>query len=142
MSYKFSILVNWLVVNTKIVNFLQLFFDRGFNMVERIKELCKKNNTTMGTLEKEMGLGNGTIRRWDERMPGADRALALANRLGVTVEYLLTGKEAADLTPEEQLLVDYYRTTNPTGRAATLATARTNSELMPKEAQSSDSKIG
>ena len=44
------------------------------DIVKRIKQKCAEKGTTMGTLEKELGFANGTIRRWDERVPGADRA--------------------------------------------------------------------
>lgn len=111
-------------------------------IVERIKARCKEKGTSMNALEKELGFGNGNIRRWDERIPGADRVLLLANKLEVSVDWLLTGKEAAELSPEEQKLVNYYRNTNSTGRLATMGTAKMNSELMPQEQQSSTSKIG
>jgi len=62
-------------------------------MVEQIKELCAAHNTNIKSLEKELGFGNGTIRRWDERKPSYDRIESVARRFGVTVEYLLTGEE-------------------------------------------------
>lgn len=86
-------------------------------IVERIKKRCKEKATTMGTLEKELGFGNGNIRRWDERMPGADRVLAVANKLEVSVDWILTGKEHGDLTPEEQTLVDTFRGCNSIGQS-------------------------
>lgn len=107
-------------------------------MVERIKEKCKQLGTSMGALEKELGFANGSIRRWDERVPGIDRAYLLANRLGVSIEWILTGKEAADLTPDEQQLVDLYRATDERGRRRIRQTA----ELEAQEQKSSISKIG
>lgn len=107
-------------------------------MVERIKEKCKQKGTTMGTLEKELGFGNGTIRRWDERTPSADKVLMLANRLEVSMEWILTGKESADLTPEEQKLVDYYRRADERGRRSIMRTAESESA----ELESSTSAIG
>lgn len=85
-------------------------------IVERIKNKCAEKGTTMGTLEKELGFANGTIRRWDEKKPSLDRAYKLANRLDITLEWLITGKEAPDLTPEEQKLVEYYRSMDDTGK--------------------------
>lgn len=92
----------------------------------------------MNALEKELGFGNGNIRRWDEREPGANRVLLLANRLDVTVEWILTGKEAADLTPEEQQLVDCYRRADERGKRTILRTAESES----MELESSSSRIG
>lgn len=62
-------------------------------MVEQIKALCAANNTNIKSLEKELGFGNGTIRRWDERKPSYDRIESVARRFGVPV---------SDLTGEGQ----------------------------------------
>lgn len=108
-------------------------------MVERIKARCKEMNTTMGTLEKELGFANGSIRRWDERMPGVDRAYILANRLQVSIEWLLTGKEAGEpMTEDEQLLLSCYRMTDDRGKRTILRTAKAESG----EETSSTSGIG
>lgn len=114
-------------------------------IVERIKALCKKKGTTMGTLEKELGLGNGSIRRWNERTPGADKILLIANRLEVTTDWLLTGKETKDLEPNEQELVKLYRTTNDIGQPLIIKQAESIQQTLPREKQeqeSSNSMIG
>lgn len=85
-------------------------------IVERIKQKCKEQKTSMNALEKELGFGNGTIRMWDIKEPGANKVILVAERLGLSLDWLLTGKESADLTPEEQKLVDTYRNCNPVGR--------------------------
>lgn len=107
-------------------------------LVDRIKLKCKENNTSMNALEGELGFGNGTLRRWDERTPGADRLLILANRLNISVDWLLTGKETDQLSPDEKRLVDLYRNTDNRGKRAILRTAESES----MELESSDSKIG
>lgn len=108
------------------------------DIVKRIKEKCAEKGTTMGTLEKELGFANGSIRRWDERVPGADRVLTLANRLEISVDWLLTGKESGNLTPEEQLLVDHYRRADNRGKRSIMRIAESESE----ELESSTSKLG
>lgn len=108
------------------------------DIVDRIKRKCAEKGTTMGTLEKELGFANGTIRRWDERVPGADRVLTLANRLEISVDWLLTGKESGNLTPEEQLLVDHYRRADDRGKRSIMRTAESESA----ELESSTSRIG
>ncbi len=102
-------------------------------IVDRIKSKCKEEKTTIAALERELGFGNGTIRMWDTKTPGADKVIIMANRLGCSLDWLLTGKEAGELTPEEQKLVDYYRNTNPTGQSLTMQTAKANSEALPAE---------
>lgn len=101
----------------------------------------------MGTLEKELGFGNGSIRRWDEKTPGADKVLLIANRLEVTIDWLLTGKEAKDLTQDEKKLIELYRKTNDEGQPITMKHAEDIQKVLPrqetlKEQISSNSKIG
>ena len=98
------------------------------DIVKRIKQKCAEKGTTMGTLEKELGFANGSIRRWDERVPG----------LEISVDWLLTGKESGNLTPEEQQLIDYYRKADDRGKRSILRTAESEST----ELESSASKLG
>lgn len=62
-------------------------------LLDRIKELCEQYSYTFASLEREAGLGQGTIRRWDKNIPSADKLLSVANLLDTTVDYLLTGKK-------------------------------------------------
>lgn len=114
-------------------------------IVERIKTLCKQKGTTMGTLEKELGLGNGSIRRWDQKTPGADKILLIANRLEVTTDWLLTGKESTGLESNEQNLINIYRETNDIGQPLIIKQAESIQQALPREKQeqkSSNSMIG
>lgn len=61
-------------------------------MVEQIKQLCVKNGTSIKALEKELGFGNGTIRRWDTSKPSIDKILKVAEKFSVSASYL-TGEE-------------------------------------------------
>lgn len=110
-------------------------------MVNRIKQKCIEKKTTMGALEKELGFANGTIRRWDERKPSVDRAIALANRLEVSVEWLVTGKERKDLSPEEQILVDTFRRCNSTGKLLIQEHADTIRKTLPAEQENQDAGV-
>ena len=107
-------------------------------MVERIKKICKQKGTNISNLEKELGFGNGNIRRWDERVPSVERVYILAKRLSVSVDYLLTGKEASELSEEEQKLVELYRLADDRGKKNIIRTA----EAERMEQESSASKIG
>ena len=59
-------------------------------MVKEIRELCVKHGTNIKALEKELGFGNGTIRKWDDQSPSLDRFLKVVKRLNTSV-YELTG---------------------------------------------------
>lgn len=68
----------------------------------RIKEACKAHGTSMYKLEKELGLGNGTIGKWGKngRVPNYANLLAVANALGVTVDDLIGTAETQAEYPE------------------------------------------
>ncbi|MDK2965116.1 helix-turn-helix transcriptional regulator [Lacrimispora sp.] len=67
------------------------------DLKERIKELCKKNNISMNQLEQELDFGKGYISKLGKSTPNATKIQQLANRLGVTVDYLMTGNTDDDI---------------------------------------------
>lgn len=64
---------------------------------ERIRALCRKGGTSIPKLELELGLGSGSISKWDKVSPKADTLQKIADRFGVTVDYLLTGRISSDV---------------------------------------------
>lgn len=63
------------------------------DLKERIKELCKKNNISMNQLEQELDFGKGYISKLGKSTPNTTKIHQLAIRLGVSVDYLMTGNE-------------------------------------------------
>ena len=108
------------------------------SIVERIKARCKEKGTSMNALEKELGFGNGSIRLWDKKEPGSQKVILVAERLDLSLDWLLTGKESGNLTSEEQQLIDYYRKADDRGKRSILRTAESEST----ELESSASKLG
>lgn len=107
-------------------------------IVERIKQKAKEKGLNISQLEKELNIGNGVIRRWDDRNPNAEQVYNVAICLNTTVEWLLTGKEAAELSSDEQTLVNYYRQADDRGKRYIMRTAEAEST----ELKSSTSQIG
>ena len=72
-------------------------------IADRIKEICAQKGTSMYKLEKQLNLGNGTIGKWGKngRQPTYDKAVAVANALGVSTDYLLEGEQKEKPTSEE-----------------------------------------
>lgn len=62
-------------------------------MVEKIRCLCKVQGKTLSSLEKECGLGSGTINKWDKSSPSINKVVAVADVLGVPVSYLIDEQE-------------------------------------------------
>ena len=59
-------------------------------MVRNIVDKCKEKGISVAELERQAGLAQRTVYRWDENKPSVDKALAVANVLGVTVNELMT----------------------------------------------------
>ncbi|MDK8641303.1 helix-turn-helix domain-containing protein [Niallia taxi] len=66
------------------------------SLVEKVKYLCKQRKTTVASLERSLDFGNGTIRKWDNAYPSADKLKRVADYFGVTVDYLLNENEDTD----------------------------------------------
>ncbi|MDE6492390.1 MAG: helix-turn-helix domain-containing protein [Lactobacillus sp.] len=61
-------------------------------LTERIKTLAEPLHMTFASIEREVGIGRGTIRKWDVNCPAADKLLKVANLLNTTMDYLMTGQ--------------------------------------------------
>lgn len=74
------------------------------NMADRISNLIKCRGLTNHAVEKELGFGNGAIRRFATSSPSVDKIVLLSNFLNVSVDYIITGKsgEPCDELPEEE----------------------------------------
>ena len=109
------------------------------DIVERIKAKSKEKGTNIATLEKELGIGNGVIRRWNERKPGAEQVYKIAVCLNTTVEWLLTGKSTNEnFTKEEKSIIAAYRKADP----AEQGVIKKILDIQEQEEKLSQSKIG
>lgn len=78
-------------------------------VLERIKEECRiKKNISITTLEQELGYSNGSLAKAKD-IPSS-RIYEIANYLGVSMEYLLTGQKPGIPTwePEQLELIELY----------------------------------
>lgn len=74
--------------------------------IEKIKTLCKERGLSLYSLEKSLGMGNGTIGKWGlpNRKPNLDNVMAVANALGVSVSELTNeSKKISALKDEDGL---------------------------------------
>lgn len=83
-------------------------------MIERIKRLCKEQGTNITKLCIEVTGNSGNLSTWNKGHMRSDYLLKCAQILGVTTDYLLTGKEPqnqseTDLTDDEIELLSTYR---------------------------------
>lgn len=68
------------------------------NSVERVKSICKERKIAISKLEKDLGFSNGYIGQLRKGVFPADRLALIANYLGVSADFLMTGEEK---TPTE-----------------------------------------
>lgn len=78
------------------------------NLKELIKELCKKRNVTMSSVEDKLGFARGYLSKLDKSTPNTARIQKIADYFGVTMDYLMTGEEneskelSPQLTPKDE----------------------------------------
>lgn len=111
-------------------------------LFNRMKRKCEEAGTNFKKIEQELGFGNGTLRKWEHQNPSYDKVIAVAKSLNVSFTWLATGKEEAELSPEEQKLLENYRNCNSTGQGLIQENAESIRARLPKEQQSSISPNG
>ena len=74
------------------------------SVYERIESLRKERKLSQGKLEKELGFSNGSVSKWKNSTPTMERLQKIADYFGVTVDYLMTGKESDE--SESSILIE------------------------------------
>lgn len=77
------------------------------NSVERVKSLCKERKIPISKLEKDLGYSNGYISQLRKGVFPSNRLVNIAEYLGVSTEYIMTGKDepkemASELTARDK----------------------------------------
>lgn len=107
-------------------------------MVERIRELCKRDGTNFSAVEKELGFANASLKKTTGAIQ-ADRLYALARRFDVSMEYLLTGIKDEHIKKDEKEMLDVYRELSPEKRMGLIEYARYMKDTQKK---TDSSKVG
>lgn len=64
---------------------------------EQVIRLCAERKISVAKLERETGLGNGTIGRWVKSSPSVENAKKVAKFFGVTLDELIKeGEQCRD----------------------------------------------
>ena len=69
------------------------------SLINKIRELCKFNNTTITELEKTLGYSNGSLVKSPAHTLRSDRIQEIANYFNVSPTYLLTEKMKYNICP-------------------------------------------
>ena len=77
------------------------------NSVERVRTICSERKIPISRLERDLGFSNGYIGQLRKGVFPADRLAMIANYLGVTNNYHLTGEQSKKApTPEGEREID------------------------------------
>ena len=68
-------------------------------LIDRISDTIKKKGLTFNRVEHDCGLGNGTIKRWNEQSPRLDKLVAVSEYLDVSLDYLVFGTRCSEISP-------------------------------------------
>lgn len=62
-------------------------------LYEQIREAAKTRGYSINRLEQELGFARSSINKFNKNAPSVDKLLKIAETLGVTIDYLMTGTE-------------------------------------------------
>lgn len=84
-------------------------------ILDRVKKLCTDKGISVGDLEKELELSNGSIYKWIKTTPGADKVEKVADYFNVSVDYLLGRTDQKENMPETENTTDQLEEEFPEG---------------------------
>ena len=61
------------------------------NLIERLEKTAQERGVSFFCVERDLQLGNGTIKRWAEQSPRLDKLVSVAKYLNVSLDYLVFG---------------------------------------------------
>ena len=90
------------------------FETHGMQIVKRISLICDEKKIVKKSVSESLGLPDNCFANWSARgtIPAGDICIRIAEYLGVSVEWLVTGKENG-LTSEERTLLRQWKILTP-----------------------------
>ena len=90
--------------------------------IDRIETLLEERNEKGTHLADSIGIKNQSFSDWKKRgtIPAADIVLKIADYFNVSIDWLLTGKDKAGITPDESELLCKYNSLQPHNKNAVL----------------------
>ena len=115
--------------------------------IERILITAEEKHIKQADIAKAIGKGTSQITNWKNRNsdPPIEHLPAIAKLLNVSVEWLITGKEASALPTmqeDKQRLLNFYDQCNLEGQSRIMEQAEFIAQKYPKEENLSKYKIG
>lgn len=104
-------------------------------ITERIFTILSQNKLSQKDFAKIIDVNEKTVSAWKKNnsLPPLDKISNISDCLGVSIDYLLTGKEksssAVELNADEQELLTYYNKLQDINKGKVIGTAKTLAEL-------------
>lgn len=93
---------------------------------ERIQLICKERKIPIYKVEDDLNFSRGYISKLNQSNPNSGKILMIAEYLGVTPNYLLTGKEAVpSLNEKQEQLLSIARQLTPENQELLIELAAT-----------------
>lgn len=91
------------------------FETNGLQIVNRITKICEEKGIVRKSVSEALGLPDNCFSNWSARgtVPAGDICLKIADYLGVSVEWLISGKESG-LSKSERQLLSMFTSLSPT----------------------------
>lgn len=109
---------------------------------ERIQEKATEKGISIKALEKEVGIGNGIIKKWNTSSPQCNKLLMVANYLHVSLDWLVTGKKNSQLSQNEKELLENFAQLPEREQIKFIGKIEEVVEQYEKEGKSSNTKTG
>ena len=78
------------------------------SLVSRIKDLADERNVKFAEIERDIGISNGQIRRWDKASPKTENLEKIANYFQVSTDYLLGKTDVKNWSQLDNKLTDKH----------------------------------
>lgn len=120
--------------------------DKEFGI--RFTKILENSKITNTEVTKLAQISKNNIGNYKNgQIPNATTLYKLSQIFGISMEYLLVGKNPENLTLDEKRLIELYRNTNATGQPLTMKHAEDIQHALPrldqpKEQELSNSQIG
>lgn len=106
---------------------------------ERLEKIINEKNISKYKIAKELGISQSTIANWTtgKANPTVEKLAELIQLIGVSADYLLTGKEGETITEDDKRILKLYKATTGERREyIDTMLAKTENELTQAESNS------
>lgn len=90
---------------------------------QKVRTMCKQHGIKVYQMEKEIGIADGSAKKWRGRFPSSETLIKLSDFFGVSIDALIGREPTEMLLPDERKLIALFREMNEAGKAYLMQTA-------------------